>query len=111
MTLDGERALKPRQAFTQIIDGMKKKSVGLNKLRMQLKCENPNCAIYQFEGRLICENPKIDDMKTTLDQFMLRGAVLSNTDYIIGLVVYAGHDTKLLKNIGKNKYKQTHIEK
>lgn len=42
---------------------------------------------------------------------MLRGAVLSNTDWIIGMVVYAGHDTKLMKNMGKSKYKQTHIEK
>lgn len=42
---------------------------------------------------------------------MLRGAVLANTDWVIGIVVYAGHDTKLMKNMGKVKYKQTHIEK
>lgn len=51
-TLDGERALKPRQAYTEIIDGMKKHSVGLDKIRMHLKCENPNNKIYQFEGQL-----------------------------------------------------------
>lgn len=50
-------------------------------------------------------------MKATLEQFLLRGAKLSNTDWVIGLVVYAGHDTKLLRNMGKNKYKQTHIER
>ena len=50
-------------------------------------------------------------VKVTLDQFLLRGSVLSNTDWIIGMVVYAGLDTKLLRNMGKNKYKQTHIEK
>ncbi|CAI2358814.1 unnamed protein product [Moneuplotes crassus] len=111
MTLDGERALKPRQAYTEFLEKMKKRGVGLDKLMMHLKCENPNTKIYQFEGQLTCENPKIPLMKTTLDQFLLRGAVLSNTDWIIGMVVYAGHDTKLLKNLGKNKYKQTHIEK
>lgn len=57
------------------------------------------------------EKPKLPDFKTTLNQFMLRGSVLSNTDWIIGMVVYAGHDTKLLRNMGKPKYKQTHIEK
>ncbi|CAI2358915.1 unnamed protein product [Moneuplotes crassus] len=111
MTLDGERALKPRQAYTEFLEKMKKRGVGLDKLMMHLKCENPNTKIYQFEGQLTCENPKIPLMKTTLDQFLLRGAVLSNTDWIIGMVVYAGHDTKLLKNLGKNKYKQTHIER
>lgn len=50
-------------------------------------------------------------MKATLDQFLPRGAKLSNTDWIIGMVVYAGHDTKILRNMGKNKYKQTHIER
>ena len=50
-------------------------------------------------------------LKGTLSQFLLRGAVLSNTDWIIGMVVSAGHDSKLLRNMGKVKYKQTHIEK
>lgn len=111
MTLDGERALKSRQSFTEILDKMKKKSVGLDKMRMHLKCENPNNKIYQFEGQLNFENPKLPPMKVTLNQFLLREAILSNTDWIIGLVVYAGHDTKIMRNMGKNKYKQTHIEK
>lgn len=56
-------------------------------------------------------SPQIGKKKATYSQFLLRGAILSNTDWIIGMVVYAGHDTKLLRNVGKNKYKQTHIEK
>jgi len=78
---------------------------------MHLRCENPNNKIYQFEGQLIIQKPDLPLMKVTLNQFLLRGAVLSNTDWIIGVVVYAGHDTKLLRNMGKGKYKQTHIEK
>ena len=111
MTLDGERALKPRQAYTEILAKMKEQSVGLDRLKMHLKCEKPNNKIYQFEGQLFFENPEMQMVKVTLDQFLLRGSVLSNTDWIIGLVVYAGLDTKLMKNMGKNKYKQTHIEK
>ena len=57
------------------------------------------------------QSPQIEDLKVTYSQFLLRGAVLANTDWIIGMVVYAGHDTKLMRNMGKVKYKQTHIEK
>lgn len=53
MTLDGERALKPRQAFTEILSQMKEKRIGLDKLRMHLRCEKPNNKIYQFDGQLI----------------------------------------------------------
>jgi magnesium-transporting ATPase (P-type) len=111
MTLDGERALKPRQAYTEILTQMKEQRIGLDKLRMHLRCEKPNNKIYQFDGQLNFENPKLDPVRVSLDQFLLRGAVLSNTDWIIGIVVYAGQDTKLLRNVGKTKYKQTHIER
>ena len=110
-TLDGERALKSRQALTEILENMKDQKVGLGNLKMHLKWEKPNSSIYQFEGKLKMDSPKMNDIKMTYSQFLLRGAVLANTDWIIGMVVYAGHDTKLMKNMGKVKYKQTHIEK
>jgi magnesium-transporting ATPase (P-type) len=31
-------------------------------------------------------------------QFMLRGAILKNTEWIIGVVAYTGIDTKIMKN-------------
>lgn len=111
MTLDGERALKPRQSHMEILDKMKRQTIGLHQMRMHLRCEKPNNKIYQFEGQLTFEKPKLPMFKVTLSQFLLRGSVLSNTDWVIGIVVYAGHDTKLLRNMGKSKYKQTHIEK
>lgn len=111
MTLDGERALKPRQAFTEILEKMKRQTVGLSQMKLHLRCEKPNNQIYQFEGQLAFENPRLPVLKTTLSQFMLRGSVLTNTDWAIGMVVYAGHESKLLLNMGGAKYKQTHIEK
>lgn len=37
MTLDGERALKPRQSYTEILEKMKQQSVGLHQMRMHLR--------------------------------------------------------------------------
>lgn len=57
------------------------------------------------------DKPYLEPKKATLAQFLQRGAILSNTDWVIGMIVYAGHDTKIIKNMGKRRYKQTHIEK
>lgn len=42
---------------------------------------------------------------------MLRGSVLKNTDYIYGLVVYTGHETKVFKNQVQSKQKMSFIER
>lgn len=32
------------------------------------------------------------------DQILQRGAILRNTAWIFGIVIYTGHDTKLMRN-------------
>ena len=43
----------------------------------------------------------------TLKQFLPRGAVLKNTQWMIGLVVYSGKNTKVMKNTEKKKEKKS----
>ncbi len=40
----------------------------------------------------------------------VQGCRLRNTSWIYGLVVYAGHDTKLVQNSGQTKFKRTHLD-
>ena len=44
------------------------------------------------------------------EKFLLRGCTLKNTDWIIGMVVYTGHDTKILKNTNKTEMKKSYLE-
>ena len=44
------------------------------------------------------------------EKFLLRGCTLKNTDWIIGMVVYTGHDTKILKNTHKTEMKKSYLE-
>lgn len=44
-------------------------------------------------------------------QLLLRGAFLRNTEWIIGMVVYTGLDTKIMRNAEASKIKQSDVEK
>lgn len=46
-----------------------------------------------------------------LNGTLLRGAVLRNTSWVIGAVVFTGDDTKQIMNSGTTPSKQTHMEK
>ena len=45
------------------------------------------------------------------DNILLRGTVLKNTHYVIGLVVYTGQQTKIMLNQGNFKNKTSVVEK
>ncbi|CAD8093418.1 unnamed protein product [Paramecium sonneborni] len=66
------------------------------------------------QGKTLDEEiTKIQTTKVALDNtnIVLRGSVLKNTNHIFGLAIYTGHDTKIMKNSIKVKYKQSSIEK
>ncbi len=72
-----------------------------------IQCELPNDQIYKFEGTY--EN---HDIKTSLnfDNFLHRGSSLRNTEWIIGVPIYAGHSTKVMMNSSNSRYKRSDIE-
>lgn len=41
----------------------------------------------------------------------IQGTKLKNTKWIVGVVIYTGHDCKIIKNQGHIRYKTTHIER
>lgn len=59
-------------------------------------CENPNDMLYRFEGTLELKSGNLIPLGP--DQILLRGSSLRNTEYIYGLVVFTGHETKIMKN-------------
>ena len=64
-----------------------------------IECEPPNEKLYQFKGRMIhFENDSKSVYSLTHSQLLHRGAQLRNTQWIYGVVVYAGVDTKLFLN-------------
>jgi magnesium-transporting ATPase (P-type) len=68
-----------------------------------LKCEPPNASVNTFNGVLWL--PPLDDrggasieIPLNGENMLLRGAVLRNTEWAIGVACYTGKDTKLVRN-------------
>jgi len=67
-------------------------------LLLQVECEGPNMRINSFTGVFRPEggeNPDKNAVPIDNDNVILRGSVLRNTKWLIGMVVYTGADTKL----------------
>ena len=91
--LDGETNLKIRQGLPLTSDI--KDIESLMRLSGRIECESPNRHLYDFVG-----NIRLDGHGTVplgSDQILLRGAQLRNTQWVHGIVVYTGHDTKLMQ--------------
>ncbi|XP_078255336.1 phospholipid-transporting ATPase IA isoform X2 [Rhinoraja longicauda] len=104
--LDGETNLKIRQGLSQTA-GIKDIESLMN-FSGKLECESPNRHLYDFVG-----NIRFDGKSTFplgQDQILLRGAQIRNTQWIHGVVVYTGHDTKLMQNTTRPPLKLSNVE-
>jgi phospholipid-transporting ATPase len=49
-------------------------------------------------------------LPVTADNFLLRGSKLMNTLWVWGVIVYSGHDTKIMLNSVKARPKKSRLE-
>jgi len=71
----------------------------------------PNNEIYKFEGTLNTNiQDRIHQLSLSIDNLVLRGSRLMNTEYIYAITIFQGHDTKIMKNNTKAKYKFSKLE-
>lgn len=59
-----------------------------------MEYEKPNSTLNKFTGRVSFKDKKNISMDS--NNFILRGCSLRNTQWVVCLVAYTGHDTKLL---------------
>lgn len=104
--LDGETNLKIKQARTETAKFIDSRS--LTNLRGKVISEQPNSSLYTYEGTLDISSRKVP---LSPDQMILRGATLRNTAWIFGIVIFTGHETKLMRNATATPIKRTAVEK
>lgn len=80
------------------------------ELTFEVQCDPPNDDVYHYHGRIIistgetiypCDNNNV----------LLRGCVLRITDYVDGIIIYAGNETKIIKSSNISSSKHALIER
>ncbi|XP_022956668.1 putative phospholipid-transporting ATPase 9 isoform X1 [Cucurbita moschata] len=106
MNLDGETNLKLKQALEET--SHMNEDFMFNSFKAILKCEDPNANLYSFVGSLELEEQQYP---LSPQQLLLRGSKLRNTDYIYGVVVFTGRDTKVIQNSTDPPSKRSKVER
>ncbi|KAL2099677.1 hypothetical protein ACEWY4_004071 [Coilia grayii] len=104
--LDGETNLKFKMGL-KVTDERLQEESQLAGFDAMIVCEEPNNRLDKFTGTMHWRN---DRFPLDLDNMLLRGCKIRNTDYCHGLVIYAGFDTKIMRNGGKTRFKRTKID-
>ena len=112
--LDGETTLKPREAIYLTQKKLNiQKPVTFSRVfnatndNCYIEIDQPSKDIYEIEGTIFFKGEKTYfDSKNIL----LRGSKLKNVNYIYGIAVYTGRDTKLMLNIKRTSLKISDID-
>ena len=107
--LDGETNLKHKIAPKEMLKY--RDEVELTQwFQGTMVCEPPSDQIYKFEG-IIRTQDSTEKVSLNSENLLLRGSSLRNTDWVIGVVVYTGHDTRIMRNSVNAKQKFSNLEK
>ncbi|CAN8291465.1 unnamed protein product [Cochlearia groenlandica] len=106
MNLDGETNLKLKQGLEVTLS--LREEINFRDFEASIKCEDPNANLYTFVGTM---EIKGDKYPLSPQQLLLRGSKLRNTDYIYGVVIFTGPDTKVVQNSTAPPSKRSMIER
>lgn len=110
INIDGEGNLKQRH----VVKGYAHLCKVFSPLKFisNIECDNPNNQIYKFSGTVMHVKPtgELHKIPLTKENLLLQGCILKNTDFVEGIVVYAGHETKAMLNNSGPRYKRSKLE-
>ena len=113
-SIDGETNLKFKKSNKDILEIIQNKKDKENLIlydKSTIQCLPPNEYIYQFSGKFLPNNnDNNNEIFLDIDNFILRGCSLKQTAYIYAVVVYVGHDTKIMRNSVSAQEKVSKIE-
>lgn len=116
--LDGETNLKVRHALRA---GRRiRHARDCESAVFQLESENPHANLYSYSGvvKWNQKDPRFPDKAgmemseaVSINNLLLRGCSLRNTDWAIGIVAFTGDDTKIMMNAGITPSKRSRISR
>ncbi|KAG6839833.1 hypothetical protein C0991_011212 [Blastosporella zonata] len=106
--LDGETNLKSRHGVAQLAHLRDAVSCASSDNSFQINCDRPDVDMYRVQANIAANGVTSPvDLSVTL----LRGTVLRNTRWAIGVVMFTGLDTKIVLNSGGTPSKRSKVER
>uniref|UniRef100_A0A5F8GUZ9 Phospholipid-transporting ATPase n=1 Tax=Monodelphis domestica TaxID=13616 RepID=A0A5F8GUZ9_MONDO len=105
--LDGETNLKQRRVVKGFLHQESRFEPEL--FQNKIVCEKPNNNLSKFKGYM--EHPDQTRTGFNSESLLLRGCTIRNTEVVVGIVIYAGHETKAMLNNSGPRYKRSKIER
>ena len=108
MNMDGETNLKSRRGVPALSDLNTAQECADPQTSFRIQCERPDTDMYRLNA-----NVTIDESTSSIDLSMtlLRGTVLRNTEWVIGIVLFTGLDSKIMMNSGGTPSKRSKVER
>jgi phospholipid-translocating ATPase len=116
--LDGETNLKVRNALHATRDV--KHARHCERAEFELESEGPHSNLYSYSAVIRWQQHNLKDPETptyemaepvSINNLLLRGCQLRNTEWVLGVVVFTGEETKIMINSGITPSKRARISK
>ncbi|KAH9832873.1 phospholipid-translocating P-type ATPase [Rhodofomes roseus] len=107
--LDGETNLKSRTASPVLTHLRTAGACADPHIQFRIDCDRPETNLYKLNAAVVPE--KGQKSSVDIQQILLRGSVLRNTRWAIGIVLFTGEDTKIVLNSGGAPSKRSKVER
>lgn len=108
MNLDGETYLKNKMTFKEYVNSKDDEILGLSA---KVTCDEADDNLNTWSASIELYNSDKPNLNGKIDNLVLKGCTLKNTEYILGVAVYTGHSTKIMKNAKKPANKVSNVMK
>jgi phospholipid-translocating ATPase len=106
--LDGETNLKSRNAVPALTHLRSAADCASSHNAFRIDCDRPEVNMYRLNAAVKVGK---ETFPVDMQMAMLRGTVLRNTKWIIGIVIYTGEDTRIVMNSGGTPSKRSKVER
>ena len=106
--LDGETNLKSRHAVPTLTHLRTAADCASPHNAFRVDCDRPDVNLYRLDAAVKVGK---ESFPVDMQMALLRGTVLRNTKWAIGIVIYTGEDTKIVMNAGGTPSKRSKVER
>ncbi|KAF9532881.1 phospholipid-translocating ATPase [Crepidotus variabilis] len=106
--LDGETNLKSRNAVPALTHLRSTKDCASSHNVFHIEADRPDTNMFKLNAAVVVGT---DKFPVEMPMVLLRGTVLRNTKWVIGVVMYTGQETRIVMNSGVTPSKRSKVER